>query len=296
MKTKINISKTILIVIILMLFILPVHALMLEDAKVIVDNYYQYSKEKNVDAYSELFDKEYASEIYGENYKIFFKEVLNYADISNYEISYQYYSESDESLTLFFNLKGDALVEDQSVKMDNDLVAFFSKTDNVLKLRYIILQETFIEQMNREVIYMSAIASMTEEQSDLKKEAEEKGIELIDYKSLFEERINNHNNKSFFWIIAIIALIILGLFIFKKEQSIKIYNNTKNRSKNIYNKNFPIIYTYLKKISTKIHKLLKNSYNNFSPIVQKHSKKFTTKTKKIIKKNKILSQKNESKK
>lgn len=257
---------------ILCFLILPALASPLEDAKEIIDKYYSYSKEQNVEGYISLFDEDYLEDIYGDDYKEFLEEVLSYMEIEDYELDYQYYTEGEESLTLFFNLKADVAIEGKETSLDNDMVAFFSKDNGNLKLRYSILQETFIEKMNQEVIYKAAIASYVEENSDLKKEAEEKGIELVDYKSLFEERINSHHeSKAGWWIFLIILLIVIGggYFLFKKgkikKEDVKKHLDTA------------------KKHTIKTGKYLKEQYNKAAPIVASKTKEFSGKVKKKLK-------------
>ncbi|MDI3473712.1 MAG: hypothetical protein PWR30_35 [Candidatus Woesearchaeota archaeon] len=252
--------------------ILPIFASPLEDAKEIIDDYYSYSKEQNVDGYISLFDEDYLEDIYGNDYKEFLKEVLSYIKIEDYKLDYQYYTEGEESLTLFFNLKADVVIEGEKTRLDNDMVAFFSKENGNLKLRYSILQETFIEKMNQEVIYKAAIVSYAEENSDLKKEAEEKGVELVDYKSLFEERINSHHKpKAGWWILLTILLIVIGgvYFIFKKGK-VKKDDVKKQLDK-------------AQKKTVKTVKYLKDKYNKTAPVVVGKTKEFSSKVKKKLK-------------
>ncbi|MFO7710846.1 MAG: hypothetical protein R6V53_03720 [Candidatus Woesearchaeota archaeon] len=204
----------------------------LDDAKDMVDKYYQYSMEKDVESYVALFDPEYLTHLYGEDSKEFFQEVFTYFDIQDYDLDYQYYTESDESLSLFFNLKSETLIDGQKTEIDNDQVAFFTK--DPLKLRYIILQEEFIGQMNREFIYEAAITAIVEKNSDLKAEAEEKGVSLTDYN--FEEKIAAHNAKhstGWIWIILIALLLVTA--------------TTLDLSKHIKNKKYRKKYVHIRK-------------------------------------------------
>lgn len=220
-NNKIQMRKLLLIFLLLnLIFITPIFATSLDEAKDIVNNYYLYSQQKDVEKYSELFDKNYVVELYGEDYKNLFTEIFTYYEIEKYEINYQYYTESEDSLSLFFNLEANTIVDGNEMKMDNDLVALFSKTNNELKLKYIILQETFIEQMNREVIYNSAIESFVEENSNLIKEAEAKNIPLVDYTQNFENMLNENkfNIFGFLFYVVLIGVIILAIGIFFKEK------------------------------------------------------------------------------
>lgn len=253
-------SKLIIFVVVAILLIIPVTATSLDDAKEIVNKYYLYSMEKNVDSYSELFDKEYLVNLYGKDYKQLFTEIFTYSEVNDYELEYQYYTESEESLSLFFNLKSDVIVDGEKIKIDNDLVALFSKKDDGLKLKYIILQETFIEQMNQEVIYKAAIISYTEEGSNLEKEANKKNIELVNYDNMIEKGINDYNQKNNFKIFLIILVIsILAVFVavkFKEKIRNKTIKKNINRIEDALNKSKIYVKDNYKKTK---HKIQKNS-------------------------------------
>jgi hypothetical protein len=240
----------------------PVYADSLDNAKEIIDDYYLYSKEKNVEEYTKLFDEYYLNEIYGEYHEDLFEEIFTYFDIDDYEIEYQYYTEGEDSLSLFFNLKSNMVIEGSKKEIDNDLVGFFSKKDGKLKLRYIILQETFIEQMNREFVYTTAVESLVEENSDLLKEAEEKGIKVVDYKKDFEDMINKHRSKNIFNSIlfvfgAIIVLLTLAV-LFKGK---------------IKNKHIVEYINRVEEVSKKAMHLIKEEYEYSKPVcIEKYRK------------------------
>lgn len=267
-------NKLLIIVLITALVIItPSYATPLDDAKEIVENYYLYSQEKNVDNYSALFDQKYITEVYGKDYKLLFKEIFTYYDVTEYKVNFQYYTQSQDSLSLFYNLQAKTIIQGEKINMDNDLVALFSITNGELKLKYIILQETFIEQMNREVIYESAIKSFVEQNSNLKEEAGKKNIDLVDYKSLFENKINNKEAKNtlkiFFIIIVLLVILIIVAIKFKdhiRHKQVREYINktekvTKNTGKYIkqkYTETKPIVKSETKKLTKKITKLTKN--------------------------------------
>ncbi|MGV8162331.1 MAG: hypothetical protein ACP5N2_03310 [Candidatus Nanoarchaeia archaeon] len=270
MKNKLLIT----VLIIALVLITPCYASSIDNAKEMIDNYYLYSKEKNVEKYSSLFDQQYVTELYGKDYKLLFKEIFTYYEVTEYNLNFQYYTESQDSLSLFYNLQAKTLIEGEKVNMDNDLVALFSKTNGELKLKYIILQETFVEQMNREVIYEAAIKSFVEENSDLKEEAETKNIDLINYKKIFEDKINNDQgtkNKVKLFLLIIVILIILGIVAVKYKENIKnkkvreyihktekVTKNTGRYIKQKYVKTKPIVKSETKKLTKKIVKLTKN--------------------------------------
>jgi len=210
----------------------------------------------------------------------------NYFEVEEYEIEYQYYTEGEESLTLFFNLKAEIIVEDSKIDIDNDLVALFSKKNDGLKIKYILLQETFIEQMNREVIFKGAIGSIVEENSDLIKEAENKNISLVDYSKKFEDTINKDNKLGLIIAIILITIIILSV-VFKekiKNKKVrgyvdKIEKTSKKTSaliKNKYEKNKLLV----KNKYEKIKPVVKDKYDRGKKYVKKHTKKIGKKLKK----------------
>lgn len=239
----------------------------IEQGKQVIDDYYKYSMEKNIDSYVSLFDQNYLKKIYGEDYKALFEEVFNYFEIGDYNISYQYYTESEESMTVFFNLKGKTTIDWKKVDMDNDLVAFFTK-DNNLKLKYIILQEEFVGQMNKEFVYNMAIWKIIEKNTNLKDLAKKEWIEFEeetwsknktneeevialkeetwskneinekeeseakDYKSLFEKKIAEHEAKhsssNSFWIWGLVLIVILVLVYKFTIKKDRISNYIKN--------------------------------------------------------------------
>ncbi|MFW6046844.1 MAG: hypothetical protein ACOCP4_03530 [Candidatus Woesearchaeota archaeon] len=210
------------------------YASSLEEGKEIINNYYKFSMEKDIDSYIQLFDQKYLTEIYGNNYKNLFTEIFSYYEINDYKIDYQYYTESDDSMTIFFNLESEMVIEGEKNDIDNDLVAFFTKSDKT-KLRYIILQEEFIGQMNREFIYETAVSKIIQEENNLKEEAISEGVDLDNYESIFEEKIseyeNKHSSNKFFWIILLIAiLIIVYQFSIKKDKISKHIKDEKTKN------------------------------------------------------------------
>ena len=242
------------------------YASSLEDAKDIVDKYYQYSMEKDVDSYISLFDQEYLNKIYGDDHKELFDEIFNYFEIQEYDLDFQYYTESDDSMTLFFNLQSETSFDGEKTEVDNDLVAFFTK--DPLKLRYIILQEEFIGQMNREFIYESAITAIVEKNSDLKAEAEEKGVSLTDYN--LEEKIAEHNAKhssvNKFWIIMILVavLFITYQFAIKNDAISKHIKDKKIKSRYLHVRQGIIrsvekTYSIIKRLAKKTFRFLVSS-------------------------------------
>lgn len=307
-------NSNIFSIIMITLFITSIsfcYASPLEDAKQIVDDYYRYSMEKDIDSYINLFDKEYLQDIYGPEHETLIKEVFNYFEIKDYEIDYQYYTESNESLTLFFNLESDVIIDGQKIHIDNDLVSFFSKS-NQLKLRFIILQEEFIGQMNREVIYKTAVANFIEKESDLKVVAEKEGISLVDYKSIFEERINSHHNKSklIWFIIIILIAITVSVYLVKtgkidkkkskihlniiRKHTIKTWDYLNKEYKNNWRKHLIkgtriirqysiIIMIHTKRQSIKTWKWLTEKYRYYKPIIIANTKKIFNKINKKIK-------------
>jgi hypothetical protein len=198
--------------------------------------------------------------------------------VTEYNLNFQYYTESEESLSLFYNLQAKTSIEGEKVNMDNDLVALFSKNNGELKLKYIILQETFIEQMNREVIYESAIKSFVEENSDLKKEAETKNIDVIYYKQMFEDKINNDQgtkNKVKILLVIIVALIVLAVVAIKFKERIK-------------NKKVRKYIEKTEKVTKSSSKFIKQKYSETKPVVISETKKLT---KKIVKLTKNINEK-----
>lgn len=192
---------------------------MLENAKTSVNNFYKYSQEKNVGSYTNLFDKDYLTGLYGSDYKTFFKETFGYFEIKDYQLEYQYYTESNDSLTLFYNLNGNMVVSGENTKINNDLVAFFVKKNGELKLRFVMLQETFIGQMNQEIIVKSAIEGISEESKDIIIEAEKAGLLEVDMTEAIDKFEDKNNNKIFWWIF-IIVLGFLGYFLYKNPAKI----------------------------------------------------------------------------
>ncbi|MGM5488526.1 MAG: hypothetical protein ACQESG_06250 [Nanobdellota archaeon] len=234
----------------------------LDDAKQVIDDYYRYSTEKDVDSYVALFDQEYLDRIYGEDHRELFTEIFNYFEIQEYDIDYQYYTESEESMTVFFNLQTTTMIEEEAVDQDNDMVAFFTKS-TVPELRYILLQEEFVGQMNREFIYETAITAIVEKNSDLKAEAEEKGVSLTDHN--FEELIDAHHDKhsTRWWLWAVLIALLVPGYLYRKQ--IARYARNNGSIQNAYQKAKPLL--------RQSGKSLKKGYERAVPIIKDHAKK-----------------------
>ena len=195
----------------------------IEDAKNVLVQYYESSKQKDINTYIKLHDENYLLGIYGEEYKEFITEMLQIIDIENYAIKYQYYTENDEAITLFFNLNANTIIDGEKIKMDNDLVAFYTKTIQGPKLRYIMLQTVFKEQMITETILLATTDSIRLEEQDLVEEAKQKGIitnEQIE--NMFDSKRTTNLLKPIikviFWILLII--IFLGAIYYTKNKRI----------------------------------------------------------------------------
>lgn len=289
---KITTIKITIYIILIVLLTTNVQANSLEQAQTSIDKFYKYTQEQNVDAYAALFDQEYLINLYGTDYKTGLKEVLSYITITNYKITPQYYTESEDSLTYFFNLQSNVVIENEKTKLDNDLVGLFTKQNNEVKLKYVMLQEIFMEQMNREVIYKTAIMSMTEEYSDLKIEAENKDVSLVDYESIFENKIKNDKNKKIIKNIAILIIIITGIYLFIKnkekitteenkqkikEQIQKTKKHTKKAKTKIVNKYKETMPKVKKVTNETINKIKTNKH--YQNIIEKNKKENKNNTK-----------------
>lgn len=231
--------KKIFISIILFIFLFNLAlALPIDDAKIVVDNFYKYSQEKNVDEYINLFDKDYLIGLYGNDYKNYFTEGFNLIDIEKYNLEFQYYTESNDSLSLFYRLETTSILDGEKTKIENDLVALFIKKDK-LYLKYILPQSIFIEQMNKEVILDSAMVAVLEENNDIKSEAIANGISLVDMESLIDDYYAHESKAKLIWAwIALILIIFISLGIWKKDYLIKhkFFKQTHKKTKEIYNK------------------------------------------------------------
>ena len=193
---------------------IPVSLASIDEAKGIVDDFYRFSKEKDVESYADLFDQEYLKGTYGDDYATYFEEGFALIDIESYELDYQYYTESDEGLTLLYTLQAKAVIDGEDASIDNDLAALFTKDDLGLKLKYVIPQSTMIEQMNRETILLSSMMAAYEEENDIQAEAEEKGISTVDMEAL----INEHKKKHGFpWFWVIVLLVLGGVSVWKRD-------------------------------------------------------------------------------
>lgn len=216
-----NQKKIEFVLIVLLLISFASAGSMLDNAKTSIDNFYKYSQEKDVESYTKLFDQGYLTGLYGADYKTFFKETFSYFEIKDYEIQYQYYTESNDSLTLFYNLKSNAVVNGENIKIDNDIVVFFIKKNNELKIRFVMLQETFIGQMNQEMVIKGAILGISEESEDISIQAEKKGLLGVNMEKVINKFESRHSVKRIFWWIFLIALVILGYFLYKNPTKIK---------------------------------------------------------------------------
>ncbi len=208
MKQKI-ILLFLLIVLLVLTSTIIVAATSEDDAKEIINNFYAYSQSKDVDSYLNLFDVNYLKNIYGEDYKTYISEGISLVDIELYNIDYQYITEDNDGLSLFYNLKATAIIDGSKEKIDNDLVALFSKTPQGLKLKYIILQSNLVEKMNQETILLDSLISAVDENSDLVKQAEQEGIKI----NPLELKSSSTGISWCWWCL--LVLIIFGLIFFK---------------------------------------------------------------------------------
>ncbi|MGM5482716.1 MAG: hypothetical protein ACQESF_04605 [Nanobdellota archaeon] len=260
-QNKMRQIKIFILVIIIILTSTICSASPLEEAKQVIDDYYKYSMEKDVDSYAALFDQEYLNSIYGKDNKELFKEIFSYFQIKNYDIDYQYYTESDESMTVFFNIKSTTVIEEEEIEMDKDMVALFTKAEDV-KLRYIISQEKFVGQMNKEFVYRTAFSRIATKETDLKVQAKKEGVDLENYKSSFKEKIaeheKKHSSKKLFWIVLIVALLfIVYRFAIKNDVISKHIKDNKIKNRYLHTRKRIIkfvdkAYIILKKIIVKI--------------------------------------------
>lgn len=212
-----KIRKGFLFLALLILCVSLVHASYLDIAKESVEAYYKYSQEKNVDAYIALFDQQYLRELYGPDAQELFREVFTYFEILDYDITFQQYTEGNESLSLFFHLRADARLDGKDHPIDQDLIAFFSKSNGAVKLRYIMLQSLFSEVMIAESTFMSMMRASFEDELDLVDEAIAAGIINFDeIEESMEER------KRFFTFGRMLFVLIIGgvIYIFHKNRDV----------------------------------------------------------------------------
>lgn len=187
----------------------------LDIAKEQVEKYYQYSQEKDVEKYVSLFHPDWLVNLYGEGYKEYIRAGFELTEIKRYSVDYQYYTEGESSLSLFYNLEAKAVVDGESMTMDQDLVAIFDKTNKGLLIRYVMLQNVYVAQLNQETIMVSAAHSVIDEQgTDLIAEAQKEGVFDINKFYEFSER-GQKQGSGFFgtaFKLLIWVAIIVGLF------------------------------------------------------------------------------------
>ena len=263
-----QIIKIVLIITLIPLIISSVYASpYLDQAKGVVEDYYKFTKEKDIDSYMELFDQNYLNEMYGTNNKELFEEVFSYFDLSNYEIDFQQYTEGPDSLSLFFHLEADSTLEGEPQKIDQDLLAIFSKINDELKLRYIMLQSVYREVMITESIYQNLMKSSIEDEIDLVEEAIEAGL-------ITEDEIEDSmtERESSFRLRHLFIIIIIGAIIFFVYVKRKVIIENKD-----VNKTFNNLVTKAKPTMNNVAEKTKKTYNEK---IVPNSKKFMAKTKK----------------
>ena len=267
---------------------------LIDDAKQIVDDFYLHSQNNDVDSYVELFDENYIVSLYGDDYKEFFEEVFTYSEILDYDLDFHEYTYSSNSLSFFFTLNSNVIIEGEEKSLDNDLVAFFNiNRGGDIKLRYIMLQSVFIEEMNKETFFRTLISSEIDESLDLFQEAIDEGIidedEMIrelegeqktesEILESFDEQFEEYD-KSFPWFIVLI-LLILSPFVLLVNGNIraKVYSNKKIISfKGLviskYHEFKPIFIKFIKNIGAKLKEGAIFIYENLIPFIVKYSKK-----------------------
>lgn len=249
----------------------------LDKAKELVDLYYKYSQEKDVDSFVALHNANFLKDIYGEGYKEYIAAGFELTDIRSYELDYQYYTESEAGLTLFYRIEADVSVDSEKMDMDQDMVALFDKKSGYLVLRYVMLQNIFISKMNQETLAIASMASVVElDGKDLVAQAQEEGKfdinEFYEFVERNEDFSNGSGNSGFSeflnkFLIFVIVIVLL-VFIFKKSGKIK--EHSKRLAKKVNHKK------HLEKLNPK----LKEAKKHAKKISSKVSKEFAVHSKK----------------
>ncbi|MFP4403853.1 MAG: hypothetical protein ACLFPJ_05870 [Candidatus Woesearchaeota archaeon] len=269
--------KLFFLVLILIIFTNSVYANYIDNAKDAIDKFYLYTKEKDVNSYSNLFDEKYLIDIYGKEYKTFFREMFESMQLNDYKIEFQYYTEDINSLSIFYNLNANGKIDGKNIKIDQDLVAIFTKDNNDVKLRYTILQTLFVNKMNQESYFNSVLLSMYEETEDLVTDAIDEGLITNDEIDEFSEftlvdDVKKEKKSKFNWFLLIIILLIIFYLIFyfkddKKRKKAYILYETKTKDFRKKAKK-----TYDQKILPNVKKLTEHT--------KKHAKNLAIKIKK----------------
>ena len=272
----------------------------IDDAKDKVDKYYLYSQQNDVDSFSEIFDSNFLVNLYGSDYNDLFSETFSYFDINSYEIDFQKYTEGEGSFTLFYNVKADTSIEGESIEMDNDMVAFFTKKGNELKLRYVMLQEVFVEKMNQETAIKAVVSTFGEEAVDLSTEYEnydqllneldeEYGLSEDEIDEVFEERLEQQEGRSYFVYLLIVFVLLISVFLFAKittgKENTLHYERMSSLKKNVrnsYDKTKPVVVSNVRTFATKSKDFGITSYKKAKPKIKAFTKKAYNKTKPVV--------------
>ena len=242
----------------------------LDLAKEVVEDYYEFTQEKDVDSYMALFDQNYLNEMYGANNRELFEELFTYFDLIEYELDFQQYTEGPDSLSLFFHLEADSTLNGEQQNIDQDLLAVFSKTNGDVELRFIMLQSVYAEVMVAESTFQSLLRASLEDELDLVKEAIEAGL-------ITEEEIEESmaEKDSFFKLRHLFILIILGsigYFIYVKREFIMLKEHGRTITKT-----FSIMASKAKPAVKKVAEKTKKEYKE---VVVPNTIKFIHKSKK----------------
>ena len=263
--------KILFIIFLLPFFISSVNASpYLDLAKEAVEDYYVFTKEKDVDSYMALFDQNYLNEMYGANNKVLFEELFTYSDLNDYTINFQQYTEGPESLSLFFHLEADSTLNGEAQKIDQDLLAIFTKTNGEVKLRYIMLQSVYAEMMIAESTFESLLRASLEDEVDLVEEAIEAGL-------ITEEEIEESmaEKESFFKLRHLLIILILGAlgyFVYAKKEAI-----IRNDHGKKITKKFVVVTS---KVKPAIKKVVDKTKKGYEEVIAPKTKNFVGKTKK----------------
>jgi len=182
------------IILVISLFIISSAIVFANDCNILkptLEQFYNASKDENLEDFMSVIDIDYAKENLFENYEDYVKSAWEIYDISDYKIKVYNCKIENNNAIFYFNLKS-TLVWDETIEVQRNYIWVFHKLDS-WKIRYVMDEEIFDKYQNAK--YGNLFVGATDAIIDKTISDVENSIEIAEQWTEYIEKLMKENEE-----------------------------------------------------------------------------------------------------
>ena len=230
-------SKNIFILFILflssMLFVTPAHANSCDALKPVLQNYYEASKNEDMDTYLSLVDMTYVKENMIENYEDYVRSAWEVYDTKDFKLNFYNCKTKDTDSLVYLNVQTSLTADGKDYDTARNYIATLHKINDAWKVRYIVDEDTYnqFQTSAGSLLFLDATKDTILTEMDNAEKLAEYGefVENLDttkYSTEVSNEVssNTHSNNTkkgsgAWWAVILISILGLGAFLWHKHKN-----------------------------------------------------------------------------